>query len=679
MKVIDLLDVKRCWGNFAFEFVYSESLGNSRGILYVWNPNVFNKNNVTVSDYFIMVRGDWLFNGEVIVMGDCNEVRNKSERFGLSFNVQGAKYFNSFIVDSSLVEVPLGGCSFTWCHRSASKMKVDGFEKMVKDGWQEAPSNSSNAMVNLMQKMKFLKNKIRLWNRQRQSNRNRKRFLEQELDGLWEENPNVVKKEFHNHFMRRFEQPNSVCHVLKMEFLNRLSLSQNQDLEAKVQSAFVVDRQILDGPFILNEVYQWCKSKRKQSFVLKIDFEKAYDSVRWDYVIDVLSKFRFGKRWCEWIHECFRSSRGSVLMNGSPTAEFQFYKGLKQGDPLAPFIFILVMKSLHLSFNRVVDAVLLQGIVLNSSLRLSHLFFADDVVFMGQWNSETIDTIIYVLKCFQRASGLSINVSKGKLMGIAMKDVYVHHAANRLGCGILRTPFTYLGSRVGGNMSRICSRLTLLKAVLGFMSIYHMFIFKVPMKVWRFITQKEILWSRVIRAIHGESGRIGYQNKRMVDNGEDMRFWIDVWCDSFRRLPRGGLEQSQMEELMVRLEGVELGVSQDRWRWSLEGSGEFLVSSIRRALDDVHFPIVSTQTRWSKEVPIKINIHAWKVRLDCLPTRLNISHRGLDIPSILCSICVSSMESTAHLFFDCSVAKALFRKICFWWNLEFWDIASFDE
>ncbi|GKF77381.1 hypothetical protein Tco_0229851, partial [Tanacetum coccineum] len=142
----------------------------------------------------------------------------------------------------------------------------------------------------------------------------------------------------------RFEQPNSIRPTLDMEFPNRLSLIQKEDLEAvvsveeikkavwdcdvdkspgpdgftfgfykrfwdligndvvaavkivmvlgdlvnEVQSAFVAVRQILDGPFILNEVYQWCKAKRKQSFVLKIDFEKAYDSVRWDYVDDVL-------------------------------------------------------------------------------------------------------------------------------------------------------------------------------------------------------------------------------------------------------------------------------------------------------------------------------------------------------------------------------------------------------
>ncbi|GJR28143.1 macrophage erythroblast attacher-like protein [Tanacetum coccineum] len=135
------------------------------------------------------------------------------------------------------------------------------------------------------------------------------------------------------------------------------------DIVNEVQSAFVADRQILDGPFILNE---------------------AYDSVRWDLLDDVLRKFGFGEKWCGWIQECLRSSWGSVLVNGSPTEEFQFFKGLKQGDPLSPFIFILVMESLYISFKRVVDAGMFNGIVLNSVMHLSHMFYADDAVFMGQ-------------------------------------------------------------------------------------------------------------------------------------------------------------------------------------------------------------------------------------------------------------------------------------------------------
>ena len=84
------------------------------------------------------------------------------------------------------------------------------------------------------------------------------------------------------------------------------------DIVNEVQSAFVANRQILDGPFILNEVLQWCKVKKKHSFIFKVDFEKAYDSVQWDYIDDVLKKFGFGEKWCAWIQECLRSSRAGV-------------------------------------------------------------------------------------------------------------------------------------------------------------------------------------------------------------------------------------------------------------------------------------------------------------------------------------------------------------------------------
>nr|GFA76402.1 RNA-directed DNA polymerase, eukaryota, reverse transcriptase zinc-binding domain protein [Tanacetum cinerariifolium] len=99
---------------------------------------------------------------------------------------------------------------------------------------------------------------------------------------------------------------------------------------------------------------------------------------------DVLNCFGFGAKWYGWIQECLRSSRGSVLVNGSPTEEFKFYKDLKQGDPLSPFLFILVMESLHLSFKRVEDAGMFNGIKINSSMTLSHMFYADDAIFMGQ-------------------------------------------------------------------------------------------------------------------------------------------------------------------------------------------------------------------------------------------------------------------------------------------------------
>ncbi|GKC28617.1 RNA-directed DNA polymerase, eukaryota [Tanacetum coccineum] len=172
--------------------------------------------------------------------------------------------------------------------------------------------------------------------------------------------------------------------------------------------------------------------------VNEVDFEKAYDSVLWDFLDDVLKKFGFREKWCNWIQNCLRSSRGSIIINGSATKEFQFYKGLKQGDPLSSFLFILIMESLHLSFQRVVNAGMFKGIMLSSWLNLSHMFYADDAVFVGRWCDGNVDTLVHVLECFFRASGLRINMCKIKIMGVSVEEDKVKRAASKLGCLILK-------------------------------------------------------------------------------------------------------------------------------------------------------------------------------------------------------------------------------------------------
>nr|GFB01013.1 RNA-directed DNA polymerase, eukaryota [Tanacetum cinerariifolium] len=97
-----------------------------------------------------------------------------------------------------------------------------------------------------------------------------------------------------------------------------------------------------------------------------------------------------------------------------------------------------------------------------------------------------------------------------------------------------------------------------------------------------------------------------------------------------------------------KVEGYILVDMMDRWFWALEGSGEFTITSVRKMINDFMLPEMSSKTRWIKAVPIKVNVHAWKVKLDGLPTRLNISRRGIDIESVLCSMCGKAVESTSH-------------------------------
>ncbi|GJT44070.1 RNA-directed DNA polymerase, eukaryota [Tanacetum coccineum] len=124
---------------------------------------------------------------------------------------------------------------------------------------------------------------------------------------------------------------------------------------------------------------------------------------------------------------------GSVLVNGSPTLEFQFHKGLKQGDPLSPYLCILIMESLHLSFGKILNVGLFKGITIDESLTISHLFYADDAVFIGEWDTSNINIIVKVVKYFYMALGLKINIQKSKLMGVGVHSDEVASAARLVG------------------------------------------------------------------------------------------------------------------------------------------------------------------------------------------------------------------------------------------------------
>ncbi|GKE52148.1 RNA-directed DNA polymerase, eukaryota [Tanacetum coccineum] len=110
-----------------------------------------------------------------------------------------------------------------------------------------------------------------------------------------------------------------------------------------------------------------------------------------------------------------------------------------------------------------------------------------------------------------------------------------------------------------------------------------------------------------------------------------------------------------------------------------ESDGVFSVASIRKEIDGNRFQDVSLPTRWVKSVPIKVNIIAWKVKSNALPTRFNISRRGMDIDSIVCPICNAGVESTNHIFFQCVVVRQIMRKISSWWNIDYSEVNSYEE
>jgi hypothetical protein len=143
------------------------------------------------------------------------------------------------------------------------------------------------------------------------------------------------------------------------------------------QTAFVKDRQILDGILIANEVVDEARKAKNELLLFKVDFEKTYDSVDWGYLDEVLRKMEFPPLWRKWLKECVCTATTSVLVNGSPTDEFPLERGLRQGDPLSPFLFLLAAKGLNVMMRAMVEGNQFTGYITGGqdAVTVSHLQF----------------------------------------------------------------------------------------------------------------------------------------------------------------------------------------------------------------------------------------------------------------------------------------------------------------
>ena len=155
----------------------------------------------------------------------------------------------------------------------------------------------------------------------------------------------------------------------------------------------------------------------------------------------------FGVRWCRWIHTCISTVQFSVLFNGSPTDFFGSSRGLKQGDPLSPMLFLVMMEVFSKMMKRAEGAGLLRGFRVagrqGGGVGVSHLLFVDDTILFCDANEEQILHVRMLLLCFQAMTGLKVNALKSEMVPIEeVPNVFV--LAEILGCRVGSLPMTYI-------------------------------------------------------------------------------------------------------------------------------------------------------------------------------------------------------------------------------------------
>ena len=239
--------------------------------------------------------------------------------------------------------------------------------------------------------------------------------------------------------------------IISKVLANRLRLVMDSIISIP-HNAFVKGKQILDSVLIANESMDFHLKFGEPRLLCKLDMEKAYDHVNWDFLLYLLRTCGFGQKWCSWIAFCVCSASFSVLINGSPTGFFNSSRGVRQGDPLSLFPFVIVMKAFSRMVKASIDHSLFLGFTVGArwseQVHISHLVFADDTLIFCEAFLDQVQAIGDLLVCFELVSGLKVNLAKSVIVPVG--DVNnIGALAKDLGCEVGFLPIPYLGLPLG--------------------------------------------------------------------------------------------------------------------------------------------------------------------------------------------------------------------------------------
>ncbi|XP_039688673.1 uncharacterized protein [Medicago truncatula] len=355
------------------------------------------------------------------------------------------------------------------------------------------------------------------------------------------------------------------------------------------------------------------------------------------------------------------------MVNGSPTDEFPFRRGLRQGDPLSPFLFLLAAEGLNVLMKSLVQAQLFIGYsfgVVNPVV-VSHLQFAEDTLLLGTKNWANVRALRAALVIFEAMSGLKVNFHKSSLVGVNIAPSWLSEAASVLGCKVDKVPFLYLGMPIEGNSRRLSFWEPIVNRIkareFGGLGVRRLKEFNLALLgkwCWRMLVDRSGFWYRVLVARYGEVGER----------------WLGSvsFCEQFPRLFDLSENKSITVAGLLSL-GVERGGEAWKWRrrwvWLPDPVEGYTVRGSYRLLTTKDVPLrdPATSLIWHNQVLLKVSLFAWRLLHDRLPTKVNlVQRRVLDTEASMCVSDCGMSETAQHLFLTCDAFSSLWPLVRHW-------------
>uniref|UniRef100_A0A2N9G1C3 Reverse transcriptase domain-containing protein n=1 Tax=Fagus sylvatica TaxID=28930 RepID=A0A2N9G1C3_FAGSY len=460
----------------------------------------------------------------------------------------------------------------------------------------------------------------------------------------------------------------SVYKILAKVLANRLRLVLHKLISAS-QNAFMKGQQILDSVLIASECLDSRLKEGTLGVLCKLDLEKAYDHVNWGFLIYLLRRCGFSEKWRHWIMFCISTARFSILINGSSCDFFESSRGLRQGDPLSPLLFIIIMEALSKMMDKVVGGGLVLGFSVGMEaprlIMVSHLLFADDTLIFCDADPNQVLQLQYLLTWFEANSGLKVNLGKSELVPVG--DVpFIEELADMLG----QVGYYLQSDSMWG---------------VGCEEPDHV--------QWSFT------WQMVMEHIRKGWNLLSQHVKYEVGDGTHIRFWKDLWCgestlqEVFPDLYRIARDKDALISAHLQVHNDQIHWSLDFVRaaqdWEFESIASFLdllySTKVRGIGEDVMLWLHSLQNGftvhsfchvlvriggcsfpwksiWQSKVPPRVSFFIWVAALGKILTAENLRKRHIILLS-WCCLCKVDGETVDHLLLHCPFSREVWDMI----------------
>ncbi|TYK31266.1 hypothetical protein E5676_scaffold455G005560 [Cucumis melo var. makuwa] len=425
--------IKSLWSSKDIGWDFVASVGSYGGILTMWDSSKISVTEVIKRRFSLSIK----------CLSLCKKVGIliywAHERFPIGRSTRGMSLFNKFIDSVTLMEIPLQNGRFAWSRDAQAKVK-----------------EREKILLLELEKYDYVAELIGL-NEEEIGSRT---ALQAELLGIYQ-------NEEHN-YMQKMEEIFKALKALgsniapgpdgftaeflikhcaeKRECNSSQGFPPNQSHYLNIQG-----RQILDPILIANEAVEDYREKLKKDWILKLDLEKAFDRVDWNFLENTLSLKKFNPKWISWIMGCLKNPKFSIFVNGKPRGRITASRGIRQGDPFSPFLFLLVSEVLGEIINKLHSNGQFEGFLVGKDMiHLPLLQFSNDTLLFCKYDVQMFLKLKDAIRLFEWCSGQKVNWEKSAISGVNVEKDDLIQTANLLGCKVEKLPIIYLGLPLGG-------------------------------------------------------------------------------------------------------------------------------------------------------------------------------------------------------------------------------------